>query len=89
MITTPSTTSLAYKESLGFFDDLTDEDWKVRQARNRQHYEGDDPLQYWNTKTPANTFYFYHYEPLFSCPHLHRVAGVPETDRNGPAIRIV
>ncbi len=75
---TVTTSSLAFQQSYGFFDDISDEDWKMRQAkaRNHSHHDGGgDPLRYWNAKTPASMFYYYNYEPLFSCPHLHRVGG--------------
>jgi hypothetical protein len=69
--------SLALEQSFGFFDDITDEDWKLRQqkARTHQHHKGRNPLRYWGKRHEAFMYYFYHYEPLFSCPHVHRVGG--------------
>ncbi len=73
-----SSFSLAYQQSYGFFDDITDEDWKMRQAmaRSHDHHENSsDPLLYWSKKDPPGMYYYYHYEPLFSCPHSYRLGG--------------
>ena len=69
-------TSLAFEQSFGFFDDIPDDEWKLRQQRARQHrhYNG-HPRNLWNKDKPASNIFFYSYEPLFSCPLLYRVGG--------------
>jgi hypothetical protein len=80
LLSIPSPSSpyrLAYDQSYGFFDDLDEEDWKRRQVKAREHRHHDgNPLQFWK-KYPNSSamFYYYNYEPFFSCPHLHRVGG--------------
>lgn len=71
-----SSTSLAYEQSLGFFDDIPDQDWEMRQSRARAHrHHNGNPLRYWSGKHSASMYFNFHYEPLFSCPHLMRVGG--------------
>jgi Methyltransferase domain len=66
--------SLAYRESYGFFHDISDEDWKRRQNRARAHLH-----QAWpgHKKVPvtmgANRWYLRNYYPLFTCPDQQRV----------------
>jgi hypothetical protein len=73
----PSSYRLAYDQSLGFFDDIPDTQWKElyqRRARNATHHlYRKKPLRDW--QQPA-MFYLKNYEPTFTCPHARRVGGV-------------
>jgi hypothetical protein len=66
--------SLAYKESYGFFDYISDEDWKFRQhmARTRQDHVGDV-----TATDDVKSWYMLHYYPAFSCPHVLRIGRTP------------
>jgi Methyltransferase domain len=67
---------LAYEQSFGFFDTISDEEWKMRQswARNATHhrYLG-HPRRLWET---ASLWYYNNYDPTFSCPLIKRIKGI-------------
>jgi hypothetical protein len=70
-------TTLALQQSLGFFDDIDDQEWIdlfQTPARNADHYQnprspnyGTDKAAFWN---------FMNQEPVMSCPHLKKVGGL-------------
>jgi Methyltransferase domain len=65
---------LARKESFGFFDDISDEEWRQRQRRARSHQHQVDPAdKEVNANTSPNDWYLANYYPLFSCPNQQRV----------------
>lgn len=76
--TSTSSYSLAEKESFGFFDYITDEDWKFRQklARTRQDHPKNGPSASGGS-TASKLFYLNHYYPSFTCPHTVRVGREP------------
>jgi hypothetical protein len=73
----PPETTLAFQQSLGFFDDINDQEWLElfqKPARNADHYNiphnpnfGSDKAAFWN---------FFNQEPVMSCPHLRKVGGL-------------
>lgn len=67
---------LAYNQSLGyFFNSITNKEWKMRQQWAQwviQQRYVNDIEKYWKT---ADMWYFYHFEPSFSCPFQKRVRG--------------
>jgi hypothetical protein len=73
----PPETTLAFQQSLGFFDDIDDKEWinLFREpARDADHYAnprnpntGSDKAAFWN---------FMNQEPVMSCPHLKKVGGL-------------
>jgi len=67
--------ALAYEESYGFFDYITDSDWEYRQqlARTRQDHVGAVTADTDNPKT----WYMNNYYPAFSCPGLLRLGRSP------------
>jgi hypothetical protein len=75
----PHSYRLAYEQSMGFFDDIPETQWKElyqRRARNAtNHLYRKKPLRDW--QEPA-IFYLKNYEPTFTCPHVRRIGGVGE-----------
>ena len=67
--------SLAYDESFGFFDYISESDWKYRQqlARTRQDHIGESAKDTSNPKS----WYMNNYYPSFSCPGVLRVGRAP------------
>jgi hypothetical protein len=73
----PPEKTLAFQQSLGFFDDIDDQEWIdlfQTPARNADHYAnphnpnvGSDKAAFWN---------FMNQEPVMSCPHLKKVGGL-------------
>ena len=68
--------NLAYQQSYGFFENIPNEEWELRQewARNAtfQRYVG-HPKRQWDK---PNLWYYNNYDPLFSCPMRKRVRGI-------------
>ena len=67
---------LAFGESYGFFDDVSDQDWKLYQDWARlqgNHRYTFDPKRQWGR--PA-LWYYNNYNPIFNCPHAKRIAGI-------------
>jgi Methyltransferase domain len=65
---------LAHKESFGFFDDISDEDWRRRQNRARLHKHQVDPAdKEVKERMHPTDWYLANYYPLFSCPNQQRV----------------
>jgi hypothetical protein len=71
--------SLAFQQSYGFFDDLSDVDWVLRQERARHHEHHLSPRQKEadaDAETDILTYFVENYYPLFTCPHQERVGGI-------------
>lgn len=68
--------NLAYEQSFGFFDEISNQEWLERQtsARNAtfQRYVG-HPRRHWEK---PNLWYYNNYDPIFSCPNRKRVKGI-------------
>jgi Methyltransferase domain len=65
---------MAYRESFGFFHDVSDEDWKRRKERARNHRHQATPAHKKVTDNlEANRWYMMNYYPLFTCPDQQRV----------------
>lgn len=76
--TNKSSYDMALNQSLGFFDDIPEEEWKYRQqiAIDRwDHRRGNFMSE---AKKPFALWYLNNYEPFFSCPLERRVLGVGE-----------
>jgi hypothetical protein len=73
----PPETTMAFQQSLGFFDDIDNQEWIdlfQGPARDADHYanprnpnHGSDRAAFWN---------FMNQEPVMSCPHLKKVGGL-------------
>jgi hypothetical protein len=73
----PPEKTMAFQQSLGFFDDIDDQEWLElfqKPARSADHYNnphnpnyGSDKAAFWN---------FFNQEPVMSCPHLKKVGGL-------------
>jgi hypothetical protein len=73
----PPETTLAYQQSLGFFDDINDQEWLElfqKPARNADHYQNPRNPNYGSEK--AAFWNFMNQEPVMSCPHLKKVGGL-------------
>ena len=69
---------LAFEQSYGFFDDITEKDWKMHQDRamtTPQHYFEKNPKMYSMSPEPRQ-WTMHNYEPTFTCPHVRRVGGL-------------
>lgn len=66
---------LAFKESFGFFDDVTETEWLRRQhvARTRIDHLDENSLK----ETDPKLWYLNNYYPSFSCPEVLRVGRSP------------
>jgi len=69
---------LAYDQSFGFFDNISNEDWKLYQERaqtriNHARKFHSSPIQFYNWQ-PAQ-WYMNNIEPDFTCAHERRVMG--------------
>lgn len=69
---------LATRESLGFFTDISNRDWRERRAVSRRlsqhnHIHMTQPLK---NQDQVPLWYLQNYEPLFSCPRELRVGGL-------------
>jgi Methyltransferase domain len=69
-----SSYELAYKQSLGYFDDISDDHWKRYQQRART-----EPIYLDPNPDPAKMqtalWLLRNVDPIFTCPHLRRVGG--------------
>lgn len=83
-------TSLAKKQSFGFFEDIPQERWKllqkrVHEQRKKQRKRGKlsgkvivlDPSHY----AKASEFYQHHWQPDFTCPHEERIGTLQDGGR--------
>jgi hypothetical protein len=69
--------SLAYKQSFGYFDNIDDEDWVLRQERARTHQQNpSDPASIAHAQTSGGMYFLHNYFPIFTCPHQSRVGGL-------------
>lgn len=69
---------LAYHHSYGFFDDISDTDWKLYYqapalaARHyRWAYDHDSKAD-----TAAASWIYFNWDPYFQCPHLRKIGGL-------------
>jgi hypothetical protein len=67
---------LAYRESLGFFDDISESHWKLQQQRARsdglfQNPDAPEPTE----SSSIALWMLNNVDPIFTCPHMHRVGG--------------
>lgn len=65
--------SLAYRESLGFFDDIPEDEWELQRAITRCRVNTEDsnhPMRY--ARSPR-TWYQKNWDPDFSCRHEAKV----------------
>jgi Methyltransferase domain len=76
MMTVPHSSSLAHEQSFGYFDDVTDENWRQRQRRAcaHKHYRS-EAVHHVKDDTDPSRWYMLNYFPLFSCPNQERVGG--------------
>ena len=68
---------LAYEQSYGFFDDISDENWKYRQqlaGTRKDHARGVDPKA---APGDSRVWYLNNYYPAFACPNVLRIAREP------------
>ena len=74
-ITTPSPENLlSYRQSYGFFDDISDRDWlQIYQKRAREAHHYNNPFQPNAATQYTQVWNFHNQEPVFSCPHVHKV----------------
>jgi hypothetical protein len=65
---------MAYRDSGDFFDDFTDEQWKLGKdrVRNRKNHFRDDPNRFIHN---AKAWYQENFEPDFTCQHELRIGG--------------
>jgi Methyltransferase domain len=65
---------LAYKQSLGYFDDITEVHWKLYQerAKNEPMYLHPNPDP---TKMETAAWLVQNVDPIFTCAHIRRVGG--------------
>ena len=67
---------LAYRESLGFFDDISDAQWRLYQDRARSEslfQRPDNPEQ--GVESSVALWMLNNVDPIFTCPHPRRVGG--------------
>jgi Methyltransferase domain len=66
--------SLAYRQSFGFFHDISDDDWRRRQKRALDHrHQAWPSVKTVTASLEANHWYMKNYYPLFTCPDQQRV----------------
>lgn len=68
--------NLAYEQSFGFFDDISDSDWKThyqQAALTAPHYRYDDDRD--KAKTAAE-WIFFNWDPYFNCPRKRKIGGL-------------
>ncbi|CAJ1965998.1 unnamed protein product [Cylindrotheca closterium] len=67
---------LAYKDSGGFFQDISESDWRMLKDRvqtRQNHLHMDDPLFHLE---PSEGWYQENFEPDFTCLHERRIGGM-------------
>ena len=71
------TFDLAYRESLGFFDDIDESNWKRHQESFRSDILFQQPLLQDDPKFEFKKalWMFNNVDPMFTCPHARRVGG--------------
>jgi Methyltransferase domain len=67
--------NLAFSQSYGFFDDISNQNWQLMQERalHRINHRFKSPLKFYDE--PAR-WYMNNFEPDFTCGHERRVGGV-------------
>ena len=71
-----SSFQLAFDESFGYFDDISERDWKMYQWRARNasfHRYNFKPTKAWGR---PQIWYYNNYDPIFTCPQVRRVSGI-------------
>jgi hypothetical protein len=63
---------LSYRQSFGFFDDITDDEWRMLQGKVGEVYPNTNGNPYGRHESPTS-FYQNHYEPDFACRHERRL----------------
>jgi hypothetical protein len=74
--TTNSSYGLAFRESLGFFDDIHETSWRL--YRENFHSESvfmQPKVSDARTDTATAVWMFNNVDPMFTCPHARRVGG--------------
>jgi Methyltransferase domain len=66
---------LAYDESFGFFDDITDDNWRLMQQRVREDSLFFDPDNPSNGFNDVPMWMLNNVDPMFTCPHVRRMGG--------------
>jgi hypothetical protein len=72
-----SETTVAFEQSLGFFDDINDQEWIElfqKPARAAEHYKNKGNPNF--NSIQASFWNFLNQEPVMSCPHLKKVGGL-------------
>ena len=76
------TTLLAYQQSFGLFDDISNATWKRMQQLAQQGAQQQQQHRLKHThhflRSSARKFYAQQGHPIFSCPHMTRVGGLGE-----------
>jgi hypothetical protein len=65
--------SIAYRESLGFFDDIPEEDWELMRNITLGRVNNDNPLNPLLRRLVAPEWYQKNWDPDFSCRHDTKV----------------
>lgn len=68
--------SMAFRDSLGFYDDISNADWQRQRDRVLSEglfYNVSDPDQY--AQRNGVMWLLYNVDPLLTCPHIRRVGG--------------
>ena len=68
---------LAFHHSYGYFDDISDTDWKLyyqSPALAAEHYRWDDHDS--KADETAASWIFFNWDPYFQCPHLRKIGGL-------------
>jgi mannosyltransferase OCH1-like enzyme len=68
-------TSLAYTQSYGVFNDITDDSWKLMQQRANSFVQYSDPAWPETGYGDPVMWYLNNLQPELTCPHTNRVGG--------------
>jgi len=66
----PTSTALAFKESLGFFTDIPDKSWQMHKRRfqlTQPNYNDSNAKEFERHSRYSNWFWANHFEPEFTC----------------------
>jgi hypothetical protein len=67
---------LAYQQSYGFFDDISDEEWQILQHKVEKVYPNTRGNPYTDKLNSARAYFQNHFEPDFACRHERRVGAL-------------